>query len=1587
LVESLGQRGGGSGEGGNGNGSGGTGNGGNTNDWRATHADAIDRFNADVGRANSVNPDLGNASDGTEFSRAVQTTNRNIEIGEAMVSETYRQNWSSAQLADLGRYAQNAMRATAPLAILDAANTASDVAQHLRNGDYSAAGTRMAQFFVEEAGATAGALAGARLGAFLGPKGAIAGALIGGVLGGMGAGQAFADPIGTLGALGGLFGDPANGPGGPGNGPGGPGDPGNPGGPGGPGGPGNGPGGPGNGPGSGPGGWPPLFPSPPRDPLVLDLDGDGIELVALAASQAHFDFGGDGFAERTGWVAADDGLLVWDRDGSNAIDAPDELFGNDSQHGFQVLAALDSNSDGRIDAADSDFVNLRIWRDLDGDGATDAGELTTLSAASVAAINLSHSFSGQRIAGNVVEYTGTYMTSAGAARDAGAVFFATNQTLSVWQPPSGFQVHSEAAQLPELKGYGQLTNLSYAMTMDVDLRALVGAYVDTLEIRSPGGIQGGLQEILFRWANVDAVVPDARGTAIDARKVTFLEKFFGTAIEQPGATGPSSVIGSTYAATLERSFTQISEGLLLRFVASVPESYTQRGMLGGSLLESQYFWLSGLGFDAEQDVFAAPITPILEAVFRDMPTGNIETATDYVERMSVVLRGAADAFFGGDRTAYAAAVTVAAADIDDAALRALVTRLATDNVLVTGIEDGGTLLGSNASEVIRSLPGYDTILGSGGRDTYVHVAGSGHDVIDEQSTSTNSHEDWLLLPSVVSSMVVLARGGSNSTDLVISISENTESITITNYFKKDFLGQYASRIEEIYFADGTTWTYSDVFAQLTAGTESADVLIGDEFDNAFSGMGGSDLLAGDNGADDLSGGEDNDTLDGGEGNDSLAGGEGADSLQGGMSFANDGGADTLDGGAGNDTLAGGGGNDVYFFGRGAGVDRVVEPGSPAAGGADAILVGADVAHSELLLARSGSGSNDLVLSISGASDRLTVASYFATDSAGGSGYRVEEIRFANGTVWTYADIVARLSAATEGADTILGDNGINALSGLGGADSLVGRGGADWLEGGDGNDTLDGGEGNDSLAGGDGADSLQGGTSFTNDGGADTLDGGAGADTLSGGGGDDVYLFGWGYGAEVVVETGGTADILVLSADIAAADVTLARAGTNLDDLVLTIAGSTDSVTVRGHFGKDVLGSYSAKRVEEIRFADGTVWTYDDTLARVTAPTAGADTLYGDDFANALGGLDGADRLFGRLGADTLTGGLGADTLDGGEGNDTLDGGEGNDSLQGGMSFVNDGGADTLDGGAGNDTLAGGGGSDNYLFGIGSGQEVVVETGGAADVLRIGAGIVSADVMLVRGGTNLDDLVLTVTGLADRVTVAGHFGKDTSGSHAAKRVEEIRFADGTVWTYDDTLARVTAPTAGADTIHGDDFDNSLAGGDGNDRLSGRLGADTLTGGTGADTLDGGEGNDTLLGGDGADSLHGGSSVINNAGADTLDGGAGADTLTGGGAGDIFRFSAIGDSTLTSRDTVTDFSASAGDLIDLSALDADTATAGDQAFAWLGVGAAFGGVAGQLRGRTVGSDLEVLGDVDGDTVADFALLLRSTATLSASAFVL
>ena len=200
---------------------------------------------------------------------------------------------------------------------------------------------------------------------------------------------------------------------------------------------------------------------------------------------------------------------------------------------------------------------------------------------------------------------------------------------------------------------------------------------------------------------------------------------------------------------------------------------------------------------------------------------------------------------------------------------------------------------------------------------------------------------------------------------------------------------------------------------------------------------------------------------------------------------------------------------------------------------------------------------------------------------------------------------------------------------------------------------------------------------------------------------------------------------------------------------------------------------------------------------------------------------------------------------------------------------------------------------------------------------------------------------------------------------------------------------------GDDTILGHGGDDTLEGGEGEDILKGNRGDDTLDGGRGDDVMRGGQGDDQLYRAGGADRMFGGDGndrLAGGFGADVMDGGdgddriaggRGSDVMTGGEGADRFVFSAVDPDHV---DTVTDFRAGRGDLLDFSRIDADAATPEDDAFGFIGA-AAFSGAAGELRAVDLGTVQRIEGDVDGDGAADLVIELTTGAAVEESWFVL
>jgi Ca2+-binding RTX toxin-like protein len=236
----------------------------------------------------------------------------------------------------------------------------------------------------------------------------------------------------------------------------------------------------------------------------------------------------------------------------------------------------------------------------------------------------------------------------------------------------------------------------------------------------------------------------------------------------------------------------------------------------------------------------------------------------------------------------------------------------------------------------------------------------------------------------------------------------------------------------------------------------------------------------------------------------------------------------------------------------------------------------------------------------------------------------------------------------------------------------------------------------------------------------------------------------------------------------------------------------------------------------------------------------------------------------------------------------------GNDTLKGG------GGDDLISGMAGNDKLYGGDGSD------------FLEGGAGADMLNGGSGIDVASYLNSSSG----------------VAVSLLSGTGSAGDAEGDQLVGIEGVYGS--RYDDKL-------------WGDDNGNALWGDGGNDTLKGYGGNDSLFGHGDDDTLFGMDGNDVLRGGEGDDTINGGM------GQDGLFGEAGADMFVWFSVSEA-PFLSCPDGVLEcSVDVIGDFNPAAGDVIDLSGIDANESAfaPGNQAFTFIG-DAAFSGAPGELN---------------------------------------
>ena len=167
-------------------------------------------------------------------------------------------------------------------------------------------------------------------------------------------------------------------------------------------------------------------------PIVIDLNRDGrISLVAMGQSTALFDFDGDGFAHRTGWVTPADGLLAYDKDGDGAIRHHDELsfvgYHPGARTNLEGLRGFDSNHDGMLSAADANWSKFRVWRDANSNGISEEGELLTLASHGLTSLKLSGTGPARTVNGNTIHHDTFFSRDDGGRTTAWDVEFGLSQ--------------------------------------------------------------------------------------------------------------------------------------------------------------------------------------------------------------------------------------------------------------------------------------------------------------------------------------------------------------------------------------------------------------------------------------------------------------------------------------------------------------------------------------------------------------------------------------------------------------------------------------------------------------------------------------------------------------------------------------------------------------------------------------------------------------------------------------------------------------------------------------------------------------------------------------------------------------------------------------------------------------------------------------------------------------------------------------------------------------------------------------------------------------------------------------------------------
>ena len=734
-----------------------------------------------------------------------------------------------------------------------------------------------------------------------------------------------------------------------------------------------------------------------RDPLVLDLNNDGITMGSALDSYAQFDLDASGFKERVGWINAKDGFLARDLNGNGKIDSGRELFGEHTllkngklaTNGFEALSDLDSNGDGIVDTKDAMFSSLKVWKDADGDGVTDDGELLGLDELGITGINIWHEVNDKLDKNHNTETgLGSFNKRDGSKGLLKQYLLSRDTINSIPTEEDEEDYGDKINAAPNLRGMGNVYSLHRAMGADKsdELYDLVMAFGAEKDIQNRYKL---LDKILAKWTGCDKVPTGSRDVFINAVYLGVLEKLLGTNFVGTAGLNPGYDAGilltKQYEEIRRRCYGILAMQTFASDIVSAINCIYDVGKKSFSLDLSKVQEL--IGNLADKDLHQAGIKladALLVADALNVQSSEIGELIAAFENSDGLLGYYANSY---GKTEMTATEEILSANNSEKAT-ALFGRQVKD-IIYGGLADdvlyGGAgddyLHGGAGNDVLMGGAGNDYMNGGQGDDTYIWGKGDGNDKIyndlyHDYSNYGDPGNDKIVLSGLTLNDVELlqenmdiSEGYANEDNLIIKIKETGETLRVLRWFS--YVGD-KTQVKRLIFKDGTELNQEEVSSMMKfKGTDGNDHLAASRYHGTvMDGMGGDDCLTGSEKDDKIYGGAGDDTLFGKAGNDILLGG------------------------AGNDYMNGGQGDDTYIWGKGDGNDEIYNDlyhdysnyGDP---GNDTILF-QQIAQAEVEFSYSG---DDLLCTFTPTNECIKIR-----DWQSGSFYQVNNFAFSDGVV-------------------------------------------------------------------------------------------------------------------------------------------------------------------------------------------------------------------------------------------------------------------------------------------------------------------------------------------------------------------------------------------------------------------------------------------------------------------------------------------------------------------------------------------------------------------------------------------------------------